>query len=260
MIERKEILQESGATLVRPLFDEAATESARPVIPLAAGAGGAPPERRSQAWALVLGSAIAGSALGIIGVSLYQQRRIISPSASAQTAPTPAPTSPESSPTPAEFSPNVAAVVESPEPSPEPSEEEPEPAEKAEKIPEPTPTASTARRDARGEVKKPSEALDDEKRDRESPDKEETRADTAREQASEGDADEPTRSETRPRRARDVERDVNANDQTDEEDEPGPRRIDRVRDIFTGGDQPQREERRRERLRRRGERLPEDTP
>lgn len=85
---------DADATLVAPRFDEAAAETARPVVPLAESnsfdgqmVGPAPayrqqpPVRRSWMVALVLVSALVGSVLGGVGLRLYQKRQ----RASAQT-------------------------------------------------------------------------------------------------------------------------------------------------------------------------------
>jgi hypothetical protein len=86
--------EDADATLVAPRFDEAAAETARPVVPLAesinpydgqmlgpAPAYRQPPVRRSWVIALVLVSALVGSVLGGLGLRLYQKRQ----RASAQT-------------------------------------------------------------------------------------------------------------------------------------------------------------------------------
>lgn len=249
MIERKEMVQDLDTTLVRPLFDDAAAESARPVVPLAAGGGYPAGQRRSWLWALVITSAIVGSVLGVLGVGFYQRRRAADVPTATRVEPTPEPPAfPSPSPTP-----EVVAVVETSEPSPAPATEESSLVEDAEEIPETTPTQPPARRDARPGAKKADEM------NRPSSDDDEDDARPARERVDENGDDEPEGGATRPRRARQVEPQDAPDDQTNGEDDPGPRRVDRVRDIFTG-DQTRREQRRRERLRRRGERLPEDFP
>ncbi|MDQ3687463.1 MAG: hypothetical protein M3430_17955 [Acidobacteriota bacterium] len=270
MIERNEISSDPDATLVRPLFDEEATETARPVVPLAANSaasatsalpGGAYSTswRRSWPWALIVVSVIAGSVIGVIGLSFYQKRRIDSTSAATQVGPPP-PASPESSPSQPEPSPNVAAAETIELPSVIPARED-KVIDGAEGVAESTPSDTPARRAERETEAARSTKTTDETRNRAASDDddEDDAAPTTRERASRNRDDKPEQEATRPRRAGNVESETSADDQINAEDDPGPRRIDRVRDIFTG-DQPRRENRRRERLGRRGERLPEDTP
>jgi hypothetical protein len=93
------------ATVIRPLFDEDATEVARPVVPLddravTAGVGAyvetgtAPPvytrawKRRNQWTAiLVLAALFAGTAVGITGLYLYQRSRTSAETAAERAAP-----------------------------------------------------------------------------------------------------------------------------------------------------------------------------
>lgn len=270
MIERNEISSDPDATLVRPLFDDEATETARPVVPLAANiaasAASALPggaysmgRRRSWPWALIVVSVIAGSVIGVVGLSFYQKRRVDSASAATQVEQPLAP--PESSPSQPEPSPNVAAVDAVDLPSVIPARED-KVIDGAEGVAESTLSDDTAARRTKRETEAERRAKrTDETRNREvSDDDEDDAAPTTRERANRNSDDGPEQQgATRPRRAGNVEPETRTDEQTNAEDGPGPRRIDRVRDIFTGS-QPRLENRRRERLRRRGERLPEDIP
>lgn len=79
------------ATLVKPLFSEAAEVMARPVVPLeqrrrAAKVAALPLERRSWLVALILVSVLAGSVMGGFGLRLYQKhRRAAARAAAAET-------------------------------------------------------------------------------------------------------------------------------------------------------------------------------
>ncbi|HVF28853.1 MAG TPA: hypothetical protein VM943_11465 [Pyrinomonadaceae bacterium] len=266
MIERNEISSDPDATLVRPLFDEEATETARPVVPLAANVAvsttGALPggaystsKRRSWPWALIVVSVIAGSVIGVVGLNFYQKRRINSTSAATQVEPA---ASPESSPSQPEPSPNVAVVDAVELPSVIPAREDKVIAD-AEGVAESTLSDTAARRTERETEAERRAKRTDERRSRAASSSSSDAAPTTRERANKDTDDEPEQEATRPRRAGNIEPETSADEQMNAEDGPGPRRIDRVRDIFTGS-QPRLENRRRERLRRRGERLPEDIP
>ncbi|HVF86778.1 MAG TPA: hypothetical protein VM866_04280 [Pyrinomonadaceae bacterium] len=271
MIERNEISSDQDATLVRPLFDEEATETARPVVPLAANiaasatsalSGGAysTSKRRSWPWALVVVSVIAGSVIGVVGLSFYQKRRIDSASTATQVEPQSA--APEFSPSQPGPSPNVATVDTVELPSVIPARED-KVIDGAEGVADPAPTLTPARRAEREAEAARSTKITDETRNRAASDDddEDDTVRTTRERAGQNTDDEPEQGATRPRRAGNVEQETRTDDQPNAEDDPGPRRVDRVRDIFTGS-QPGRENRRRrrERLERRGERLPDDIP
>ena len=268
MIERNEISSDPDATLVRPLFDDEATETARPVVPLAANIaasaasalpGGAysTSRRRSWPWALIVVSVIAGSVIGVVGLSFYQKRRVDSASAATQVEQPLA--TPESSPSQPEPSPNVAAVETIELPTVIPARED-RVMYGAEGVAEPAPSPTPARRAEREtEAERGAKTTDETRNTTALDDDEDNTVPTTRERANRNSDDGPEQGATRPRRAGNVEQETRTDEQTDAEDDPGPRRVDRVRDIFTG-DQPRLENRRRERLRRRGERLPADIP
>jgi hypothetical protein len=265
MIEQNEFSSDPDTTLVRPLFDDEATETARPVVPLAADTAASPMSvssvgaystgrRRSWPWALVVISVIAGSVIGVIGLSFYQKRRIDTTSAQIESLPA----SPESSPSLPEPTPNIATVEAVELPSVIPARED-KVIDGVEGVAESAPARRTEReteaeRSAKRTVETRNRAASDD-------DEEDDAAPATRERVNRNRDDEPEQGATRPRRAANVEQETSTDEQTNAEDNPGPRRVDRVRDIFTGG-QPGRENRRRrgERLGRRGERLPDDIP
>ncbi|MDQ3256848.1 MAG: hypothetical protein M3R15_23635 [Acidobacteriota bacterium] len=272
------IFKDPDATRVKSFFGDEATEAARPVVPLTNGAATTAQRSGRGSWTLVLvlASAVIGSVLGVVGVHYFQNRRTANVTPAAHVAPSPVP------PATVGPSPN-AAVIEDVEAS------LPEPAAGDDYIIEDTeaPTARTtgaARDNDDQEVAVTRGAVDARKRDTPDaaarpsssgnevkpvsappqPGRKSERDDTEPE-LSDPELDVPEPVKSRPRRTtgavRDEDQDTSRDDVTETEDEPGPRRIDRVRDIFTGA-RPRRENRGRSpeqrQQRRRAGRLPEE--
>ena len=280
MIEQTqdEIFKDPDATRVKSFFGEEATEAARPVVPLTNGAATTAERSGRGSWTLVLvlASAVIGSVLGVVGVNYYQKRRTANVAPAAHVQPSPVP------PATVGPSPN-AAVIEDVETS------LPESAAGDDYIIEDTeaPTAHTTgaahdnderesvvtrgagdarKRDTPDAATRPSSSGNEVKPVSAPPQlgrKDER--DDAEPELSDPELSVPEPGRSRPRRAtdavRDEDQDTSRDDVTETEDEPGPRRIDRVRDIFTG-DRPRRENRGRSpeqrQQRRRAGRLPEE--
>ncbi len=276
MIEQTQdgIFKDPDATRVKSFFGEEATEAARPVVPLTNGAATTAERSGRGSWTLVLvlASAVIGSVLGGVGLHYYQKRRTANAAPAAHVAPSPVP------PAAVEPSPN-AAVIEDVETSlPEPAADDDYIIEDTEAPTARTTGAEQARDNDDKEVAITRGAGDARKRDapdaavRRSSGNEVEPVSAPPKLGKKGERDDaepelsvPEPGKSRPRRATDAARDegpdTSRDDVTETEDEPGPRRIDRVRDIFTG-DRPRRENRGRgqeqRQERRRARRLPEE--
>jgi len=245
------------ATLITPLFDEQATILARPVVPITGDAhrdagssydtvatsGGK--RRRSWPLALVVVSALIGSVVGVVALSFYQKRQQRARAAAvAPTAETPISSSALPQPSP-NFVPTDAretAVL----PDPLLNSQNPEEIKEA-----PIPSVKPTPGGERGADKKKSE---DGKRYETLPEARASSAAGGREEQAKrrdrrGDQDEQReqRRQQRPRRVETADQQSSQEPRRNdapaiEGDEPGPRRVDRVRDVL-GGRRTRRERR-----------------